>query len=338
MWRTLVHQTYTRSVAVDSSGNSNNGVPVLVTPASPGFAYNQPGGRINTRPSLTLENLENARAVVRFTLDPTGTPHRFNLVEGHLTFALFVNPDFSLQGTILDASSNWNGATSPAGAVSPGEQHTAQLVCDGVNTVQVLLDGVVVAESYDTVGQVRPVGPLGIAVGHWPDPPDVYTFEGTIYEFTLQKYDLQNDLMAILDPCCVDWSALGHYVQRLNREGISSSQLAEAGAALSAAGLAGELALRGNNKADTLAQRALARAAWLALGRRDLVTLEKVLREWKVTGASLDPAILASITDQFEQAFAKFGLSAAQWNELMYLLCLDLTRLGEKGHRRGCHC
>jgi len=337
MWRTLVHQTYTRSVAVDSSGNGNNGVPVLVAPASPGFAFDQAGGRINIRPSLTLANLGNARAVVRFTLDPTGALHRFNLVEGHLSFALFVNPDFSLQGTIVDANSDWNGVTSPPGAVSPGVRHTAQLVCDGVNTVQLILDGAVIAESYSTVGQIRPLGALGIAVGHWPDPPDVYTFEGTIYEFALQKYDPRSDLTAILDPCCVEWPALGRYLQELNRQGISSARLAEAGAALSAAGLAGELALRGNSKAGTLAQRTLARAAWLALGRRDLVALEKVLRDWKAAGASLDPATLAAITDQFERAFASFGLSTAQWQELTDLLCLDLTRLGGK-KRNGCQC
>jgi hypothetical protein len=338
MWRTLVHQTYTGNVAIDSSGNCNHGVPIQVTPDFPGFSFDQQGSRISIQPSATLEDLGNVRAVVRFALEPSGTPHRWDLAEGYLSFALFIDADFSLQGTILDQNSQWTGVATSANAVSTGVEHTAQVVCDGINSVQVLLDGNVVAESYDTVGQVRPVGQLGVAVGHWPDPPGVYTFEGTIYEFALQKYDPDSDLTAILDPCCADWSALAAFVEQLGREGISQAQLAEAGATLRAAGLASELALRGNSKSGTLAQRALARAAWLALARRDSRVLEKTLKAWKASASAVDSSTLASITQQFEQAFNAFGLSEAQWHELLRILCLNPEHLDrEKKKRYGGH-
>jgi hypothetical protein len=204
MWRTIVSQTYLRGVAVDTSGNSNNGIPIRVTPGYPVFLYEQPGSRINIPPSPTLQNLGAMQAAVRFKLHPSGGPHRFNLTEGFESFALFVNEDYSIQGTILDATSTWNGPSSPAGVVSTDAIHTAILACDGVNSVQVYLDGALVAGNYSIPGGVRAVGNLGIAVGHWPNPSDYYTFEGTIYEFILLKYDAQQDLLNLLDACCVD--------------------------------------------------------------------------------------------------------------------------------------
>ena len=114
--------------------------------------------------------------------------------------------------------------------VSTGAMHTAILVCDGLNAIQVFLDGTLVAESYTVPGSVRSVGSLGIAVGHWPNPPATYTFQGTIYEFVLLKYDPQQDLLNLLDACCVDWRKLLIFVRELADRGISPAQLdAESG-------------------------------------------------------------------------------------------------------------
>jgi hypothetical protein len=336
MWRTIVSQSYLRNVAVDTSGYSNNGIPVQVTPEYPGFLFDQPGSRINIPPAPTLENLGAIQAAVQFKLSPSGTLHRFNLAEAFLSFALFVNPDYSIQGTILDATSTWNGATSPAAVVSPDAVHTAILVCDGVNSVQIYLDDSLVAESYTVPGNVRPVGDLGIAVGHWPNPPDVYTFEGTIYEFILLKYDLQQDIWNLLDPCCVDWGKLLAFLQGLGERGIAADQLVAAGSKLIQAANATEAALRGGTKAGTLQQLALSQAAMGALRRRELDGLASVLQQASASFAALDPATQADLSALFGDAFTSYCLRGSDWVALTKLLCLTIEDLAGKGCGHGC--
>lgn len=335
MWRTIISQTYLRNVAVDTSGYSNNGIPVQVTPEYPGFLFNQPGSRITIPPAAILQNLGAIQAAVRFKLQPSGVPRRFNLAEAFESFALFVNDDYSIQGTILDATSTWNGPTSAAAVVSTGTTHTAVLFCDGVNSVQVYLDGALVAENYSIPGNVRTVGSLGIAVGHWPNPPDYYTFEGTIYEFVLLKYDPQQDLLNLLDACCVDWRKFLAFVRQLEQRGISAQQLVAAGAKLIRANNATEVALRGGTKAGTLQQRALNRAATAALRRRDFDALERVMKRALATFAALDMNTQAHLGALFADAFASYRLVSSDWLTLMKLLCLTLEDLAGKGCCRG---
>ena len=67
----------------------------------------------------SLEDLIAVRAIVSFYLNPPGgLSRRYNLIEGHLCFALFVNPDGSLQGTIVDAEGELGGGAEPTERVS----------------------------------------------------------------------------------------------------------------------------------------------------------------------------------------------------------------------------
>lgn len=331
MWRTIISQTYLKNVAVDTSAYSNNGIPIQVTPEYPGFLFNKPGSRISIPPSATLQNLGAIQAAVRFTLQPSGAPHRFNLAEGFESFALFVNPDYSVQGTILDATSNWNGPSSAPGAVSAGAMHTAILVCDGINSVQVFLDGALVAEDYAVPGSVRTVGSLGIAVGHWPNPPATYTFQGTIYQFILLKYDPLQDILNLLDSCCVDWRKLLVFLRELATRGTSRAQLASAGAKLAEAGNVSQMALRGGTKAGTFQQLAFNRALMAAIRRRDADALERVVASAQPFVTALDPATQAHLSNLFSDAFASYGLRGSDWITLMKLLCLTLQDLAGKG-------
>ncbi|MGA9957355.1 MAG: hypothetical protein WBQ06_03670, partial [Acidobacteriaceae bacterium] len=119
MNRLVVHQIYANGMAFDLSGFRNHGVPYAVSqaiaPFAPGFDYTQQDSRVIVAPSTSLEDLLAVRAIVTFYLNPSGgLTRRYNLIEGHLCFALFVNPDGSLSGTILDADGNWAGAQSSA--------------------------------------------------------------------------------------------------------------------------------------------------------------------------------------------------------------------------------
>ena len=75
---------------------------------------------------------------------------------------------------------------------------------------EILVNQARVASSYDAsfltgpplVGAVRGVGPHGVFIGHWPEPSDVYTFNGYIRNVQVYKRDKLEDLLKLLDPCC----------------------------------------------------------------------------------------------------------------------------------------
>jgi hypothetical protein len=335
MLRTVVSHSYTTAFAVDTSGFFNDGLPLNVDPAFPGFGFPHTNARINIRPSPSLSELECIRAAVRFTLVPRGAAHRYNLLEGYESFALFINPDLSVSGTILDASSQWAGPTSAANVVTPGQHHSAVLDCDGINMVRVSLDGAVVAESYTVSGAVRGIGGYGLTVGHWPDPPDQYYFEGTIFDVLLQKYDPIADLMSVLDPCCFDRDALAAWLRRKGAEGVTSSKLVNAGQQLRDAARAAAHALRQDDKTRTGQQQALAAALMQATRRKDVRWLTNVVNQWQAASSSLDPAELASLQTSLLAALDAFGFEWTDWLELARLFCLIPCNCGQKGAGRG---
>lgn len=323
MLRTVVNQNYVGSLAVDTSGMFNHGIPVLVKPDLPGFEFDQPGSRINILPSASLLNLECIEATVSFALRPSGTPHRYNLAEGYMSFALFVNPDLSISATIFDNNGSWSGAQSAPATVTTGATHVAVMQSDGINMVRIYLDGKLVAENYGAPGPVKGVGALGIAVGHWPDPPDQYTFQGTIFQFILKKYDPHKDLPRALDACCFNKHALAQWFQALQKRGITPQQITNAEQALKSVTRDIAIALRGGNKTQTEKQQGLVSALNAALARRDCQALEVVMGEFQQFFSQLDAAKQAKFSADLQAAFAAFGLSASEWCQLMNLLCLN---------------
>jgi hypothetical protein len=303
---------------------------------NPGFAFGQPGSRINIAPSPSLSDLESIQASVAFTLAPSGAAHRYNLVEGYLSFALFVNPDLSIAGTILDAQGNWTGASSAPGIVTPGKTHQATLQCDGISMVRLALDGNIVATNYSVAGAVRSVGALGLTIGHWPDPPDVYTFQGTIFELLLQAYDPQNDRIRGIDPCCFDRKAIAQWFARMAKKGITADHLSQAMDGLAATAKAAAIAMRNGQEAPTLTQQGLAGAVSYALSRRDFTALEVALNQWQqFANTQLTDAQRAQFTADLVAGITAFGLSWNDWCEFARLFCLDLCNPGSKGHRHG---
>ncbi len=210
--RLVVHHTYLGPTVVDVSGNHNHGH--LESVASGGGHVIFQGGpdTVRVMRSATLDEMRAIRTTVRFKVHPqpfgidpwySGGPRRMNLIEGYLSFALVIDPDRSLHGTIVDGTGAWNGASSAPGVVSYGVWHEATFVHDGFSACRVDLDGVTVAESLDVLGPARPPkDPYGIAIGHWPDPDDRYTFVGEIAEVRIWIDRLDAD--DYFDDCCID--------------------------------------------------------------------------------------------------------------------------------------
>jgi hypothetical protein len=155
MNKLVIHHIYDNS-AFDLSGNKNHGFRIAVThgeaPQYTSWYWQNPLSEVHINRSVTLQKLWSIHVVVSFNLFIDGSiSRRYNLMEGQLCFALFVERNGSLMGTILDRNGNWVGAQSVPNLVSTRQWHTAELLYDGINTVEICLDGVKVAAVYTWV-------------------------------------------------------------------------------------------------------------------------------------------------------------------------------------------
>lgn len=220
-----MHHTYNNGRATDVSGSGNHGLAIGTDagagglPFSSSLRFDAPSSEVRVARSESLSNLDAIRTRVRFFWRPgdAALARRHNLIEGQVSFALYITPYGGLQGTILDAGGQWRGASAPKGTVSVAEWHEAELRHDGFSTLEIRLDGVLVAAAYDVRGPVRGVGPRGLSVGHWPEPAHPYTFRGFVDEVTLHKRQIEPE--DLLDPCCNDVHVLDDEVSRLRDEG-----------------------------------------------------------------------------------------------------------------------
>ena len=262
--RLVLHHYYLRGYAFDLSDNRNHGVPqdvsIASAPNAPGFAFQTDASAVRVTPSATLANLGAVRAQVTFSLT-SPVAKRHNLIEGHVSFALFVQPDGSLTATIFDRNGNWTGATTAPHLVSVNTWHTAEIQHDGINTVEIFLDGALVGSAYDALGPVASVGPHGIAIGHWPEVSGQYTFSGFIREVKLYKYDPYKDANGLLDHCCVDRKALDDAAVQLRRRGATADSLEAKGREILQFGYDMLAQVRGNDQAVTLKQRQISAQA-----------------------------------------------------------------------------
>lgn len=202
--RLVLHHTYEGATAFDVSQHHHHGALEHVGSGGGTVHFSGGPGCVRVKAGGELSTLRAVRTTVRFRWQPTGPARRHNLIEGYLSFALVIDPDGSLHGTILDRSGTWAGARSVPGIVTPGTWHTATWVHDGISGCRLDLDGTPVAEAYDVLGPVHGVQPLyGLAIGHWPDPDDRYSFEGEIDDVRvwIDRPDAGRDLA---DPCCCD--------------------------------------------------------------------------------------------------------------------------------------
>jgi hypothetical protein len=194
--------------------------------------------------------------------------------------------------------------------------------------VRVYLDGQMVSDNYQVSGSVRGIGQLGLAIGHWPNPPNQYTFEGTIFEVIVQKYDPQRDLARGIDPCCFSRDALTRWYQDVTKRGATILAGADA---LVAATRNAAVALRGGDKAKTLAQIQIATSLAAALDRRDWAALKAILKQAQDTAnVNLDAATLSALGTAMSEAITAFNLEWEDWCRFMKLLCIDVCTLEQR--------
>ena len=228
----VVHHRYARGLAWDVSGKNNHGALTDVFPGTGAFAnslrFTQASSRIDTEPSASLGELGAFRCSVTFFLDGADPSKRYNLVEGHLSFALYFDPSFRLRATILDADGNWDGPVTPPFEENLQGWHRADCGHDGISTGWLAWDGRVIAVRNAVPGPVRPLGPVGVTVGHWPEPVDAYAFEGWISEMWLWREKPDPPV----DDCCLDRGHMAGAEELLRQKGWTLSDVKEANAEL----------------------------------------------------------------------------------------------------------
>jgi hypothetical protein len=333
MNKLVVRQTYIHGTAFDTSNNRNHGIPYAVMQSTGGFApafeFRSPDSRVVIRPSASLQDLIAVRAVVDFYLDPVGgtLTRRYNLIEGELSFALFVNPDASLQGTVLDANSQWNGAHSAPNLVQRGRWHQAELRHDGINQCLIFLDGVQVGAGYGAPGQVRSIGPNGIAVGHWPEPSGVYTMDGYIRGVEVYKYDPTDAAKSLLDSCCIKRESLDAFADQLRKKGFTAAAAAQQGMELLKFGLDLSGAVRGNGPAASQQHALLSEQALAAFLSENSAAYANALgRLAAMTTQRLSQAEMQSLRGRQETLIKQLPLPIKDWQKLIEDLCWGRTK------------
>jgi hypothetical protein len=337
MNKLVVHHIYANGMAFDLSGYRNHGVPYAVSnvpaPNAPAFGYNVGDSRVIVEPSQSLQDLIAVRAVVTFNLNaPGGLSRRYNLVEGHLCFALFVNPDGSISGTIVDASGNWTGAQSAPNLVAPARWHQAEVRHDGVNQTTLLLDGAAVATSYNATGPVKSVGPHGIAIGHWPEVSGQYTFSGFIRETWVYKYDPAEAAKNLIDPCCCQYrKALDETAETMRGLGYTAEKARAQGMDFIKFGLSISAKVRGNDQTRSRKHAALSALALAAFRDGDSGAYTAALTQLaEMSVATLPQAEWYQIRAQEEQLLKELPLPIKQWQALIQKMCWGRAKLDPK--------
>jgi hypothetical protein len=299
-------------------------------PYAPAFGYTGSDSRVIVPQSQSLQDLLAVRAMAEFYLDPPGgLSRRYNLIEGHLCFALFVNPDGSLAGTIVDADGQWAGAQSAPHLVAAGRWHQAELRHDGVNQCSLYLDGAPVATSYAANGPVGSVGPNGIAIGHWPEPSGQYTFTGYLRQAWVYKYDPVLAAKGLVDPCCPgSRAALDDMAQTLRDIGYTRQKAQAEGMALIKFGLSAAAQARASDPAASHRQAALSAQAVAAFLSGDPNAYNNALAQMAIMAMNnLSPDQVQQLHSQEEDLVKALPLPVKEFQSLISKVCLGKVKL-----------
>jgi Concanavalin A-like lectin/glucanases superfamily len=189
MFELVLHHRYADVHPHDLSGHANHGYGDLRRVAGhdgqiSAVAFDGAHDRIFVPPSATLARPGGIRADLVVSVEELG--HRRTLIEGYLSFAVGVEGDGALGGSIYRYN-HWNGVRSRAGLVPLGRWITVTFLytTDGVMTLS--MDGELVAEDYRALGSAHGIGwPFGLSIGAWPDA-DQRVLKGRLEEVKLWR-------------------------------------------------------------------------------------------------------------------------------------------------------
>jgi hypothetical protein len=190
MFELILHHHYPSLSADDRSGHDNHGHVAGSPPVGQaltdelGLHFNGRDTRVTVLPGPTLEDLRAMRVTTTLWVEEVG--QRQNIIEGYLSFALFIEADASLHAIVYDGTW-WRGITSRPGVVPPREWVTVTFTYDRQDTSVLYLNNVLVASYVGYLGDVASIQwPFGLQIGAWPDG-DSYMLKGKIREVTVWR-------------------------------------------------------------------------------------------------------------------------------------------------------
>jgi uncharacterized protein YeaC (DUF1315 family) len=206
----VLHHRYDDPRPHDLSGNGNYGygAPHRGPGSRPGrkaALFDGSADRIFVTPSHTLTRPGDIRADLTVKLDAFG--HRRTLIEGYLSFAVGVEGDGALGGSVYRAQ-QWTGVQTGPGLVPLDTWITVTFVYTKDGAMMLSMNGETVAESYQELGEAAGLAwPFGLNIGAWPDG-DQRLWQGCIEEVMLwrsmpEPRTLQAHLRPVdAQPCC----------------------------------------------------------------------------------------------------------------------------------------
>jgi hypothetical protein len=152
------------------------------SPQSRAMGFDGVRSRVVVLPSPALTDLGGARISAWLRVDEVVGRH--TIIEGYLAFALFIDADRSIGGTVYNGF-DWGGVRSSPDVVPLGEWLHVAFTYDGIDTATIHLNRELRAHEYSPFGPMLGVQwPYGISVGAWPDA-DKRVFAGRIEELKL---------------------------------------------------------------------------------------------------------------------------------------------------------
>ena len=181
----VLRHDYTTGGTADDSGYGNHGHAFGDPASGPlGLAFDGRRTRVAVPPSPSLTRLSGIRVSARLRLDEYG--ERRTIIEGYLAFAVVVEEDGGLNGSIYSAE-RWDGAASAPGIVPLGRWVRVTFLYDGRDTAVLWLDHVAVGTRLLPMGPLGGIAwPYGVSIGAWPDQ-DLRMFSGTISQVELWR-------------------------------------------------------------------------------------------------------------------------------------------------------
>ncbi|HST81869.1 MAG TPA: hypothetical protein VLL08_09075 [Kineosporiaceae bacterium] len=168
----VLHHRYENPQPHDLSGHGSLGYAPAARAEGrdgrPGAAvFDGAGDRVFVPPTPALTRPGGLRVDVSVRVEEFG--HRRTLVEGYLSFAVFVERDGTLAGSLYRYQ-EWTGVASRPGLVPLDRWITVTFVAASDGTMFLIMDGETVASAYRELGPPAGVEwPFGLSVGAWPD-------------------------------------------------------------------------------------------------------------------------------------------------------------------------
>ncbi len=194
-FKLVLHHRYDTAEPHDVSGKGNVGFTSLRL--GPGrdsergaLVFDGTRGRVFVPPSRTLACTGGTEVAVTVNVEALG--HRRTLVEGYLSFALFVEADGALGGSILSPI-GWRGVLTAPGTVALGRWMRVRFRYLSEGAMELWVDDVLRAATYVPFGGGRGTQwPFGLNVGAWPDG-DQRILKGRVEEVKVWRENLAAD-------------------------------------------------------------------------------------------------------------------------------------------------